>query len=514
MTTLISEFAEINYKFETLKVNIDKNCSDYQQEFYNSYVVIDTLKQKINNQLNQIIPNKNRQKRALINGLGSIIKSITGNMDQDDAERIDNNISILKENQNDLKISLSKQMTLLSTTIDNFKETIKNISHNQQVLKLRINQIVKVINTVKIEETNLFEFFRIHMIFSQITTFYQNINDILRTIKTAVTFAKLNVFHNAIINPHEFLSHLQEFNKNLNFEKLPFEPTVENLIKIERTLEIKSYIKNNEIIFAIEIPLVQKEIYTLFQLFPLPTRYNRHYKIIIPDFDYLLINEHNFGYSNKPCKRVAETEYLCSHVHFENFYLNNPCEVQLLRYEHNVSNCNPLYVDINDMQLQNIDQNKWILVTNSDIVGIETCKNSQNNVLFNGTYLLELSFPCSLKLGNVIIQAYKTIKHAFKNIPLPFITNNLTSKVLYKKVKLLNLNKIDLNKINKIQEQIDIQKIEDSKLLNTPLYYNKTSIWTVLLYIILSIIIMFIIWKYLWPICLKNKNVKDDSIIV
>ena len=91
-------------------------------------------------------------------------------------------------------------------------------------------------------------------------------------------------------------------------------------------------------------------------------------------------------------------------------------------------------------------------MTNKDIVGIETCENSQNNILFNGTYLLELSFPCSLKIGDIIIKSYKSIKHTFQNVPLPSININLTHKTLYKKAKLLNLNNINFNKLNKLQE--------------------------------------------------------------
>lgn len=510
MTNLIVEFAEISKKYDYLKENIN-NCTNYKLEFHNSYIIIDNLKQKINNRLNQMLPMQTRQKRALINALGSIIKSITGNLDQDDAERIDANINILQQNENNLKIALDKQITLFSKSIDNFQETIKNVSHNQKILETRVNQIIETINKVEIEETNLFEFFRIHMIFSQITTFYQNIYDILENAETAISFAKLNTFHNTIINTNELLTELQLLDKKLTFEKLPFEPIIENILKIENTFEIKSYVKNNQIIFVIEIPLVENVNYNLFQLFPLPTRYEEYFKIIVPNFEYLLINEKNFGYSNQPCKQISINEYLCSHIHSENFYKNVPCEVQLLRYEHNISNCNTLYINIDNMQLQNINQNKWLLVTNKDLVGIEICGDAHNNILFNGTYLLELSFPCSIKLGDIVIKTYKNVKHKFQNTPLPNIDTNLTNKIIYDKVKLLNLKNINFNKLNNLQEEINLQKYENSKIFNTPLYYDKTSIWTVLLYVILSVIFLYFIWKYLWPIFIKNKRIKNDS---
>ena len=58
-----------------------------------------------------------RIKRGLINGLGSIIKSISGNLDQNDAEKYDNLIDQLKnnqkilQNQNEQIIKNEKQLT-------------------------------------------------------------------------------------------------------------------------------------------------------------------------------------------------------------------------------------------------------------------------------------------------------------------------------------------------------------------------------------------------------------------
>lgn len=407
-------------------------------------------------------------------------------------------------------------MTLLSKSINTFKETVKNVSHNQEILNLRINQLIDVINNVQLQETNLFEFFRIHMVLTQISSFYQNIYDILEKIEVAITFAKINTFHNAIVNKDDLLSELKFINNKLSLEKLPFEPNLENILNIENSLEISSYVKNNEIVFIIEIPLVERTSYKLFHLFPLPTRAEKFYKMIIPNFEYLLINEKNFGYSNQPCKRITFNEFLCNHIHSENFYKTTPCEVQLLRYESNISNCNPLYVDIEDIQLQNIDDDKWILITNKDIIATETCGNSQSTILFNGTYLIELSFPCSIKIGDIIVKSYKNTKQTFQNVPLPNLNYNLTYKSLYKKVKLLNLNNVNLNKLDKLQEEINIQKRENSKLLNESLYYDKTSFWTVLLYLIVSLLILFLLWKYLWPIisAKTKRNIQKEDIVI
>ena len=52
------------------------------------------------------------RKRGLFNPLGTFIKSITGNLDQNDAEQIDAKIKQLQDNQNKIKIDAINQITL------------------------------------------------------------------------------------------------------------------------------------------------------------------------------------------------------------------------------------------------------------------------------------------------------------------------------------------------------------------------------------------------------------------
>lgn len=74
------------------------------------------LENRIENLFEQIIPtfkNSQRIKRGLFNPLGSFIKCITGNLDQNDAEEIDAKITALNEAQNKLKTDAINQITIM-----------------------------------------------------------------------------------------------------------------------------------------------------------------------------------------------------------------------------------------------------------------------------------------------------------------------------------------------------------------------------------------------------------------
>ena len=79
-------------------------------------------------------------------------------------------------------------------------------------------------------------------------------------------------------------------NSLLLLEKFPCQAIPENILIFENILDIKSYSKDNEIVFIIEVPLVERDNYNIFHLFPLPTPAENHFKMIIPNFPYLIIN--------------------------------------------------------------------------------------------------------------------------------------------------------------------------------------------------------------------------------
>ena len=79
---------------------------------------------------------------------------------------------------------------------------------------------------------------------------------------------KLNPFHNSIVEPHELFKELQLINNHPNNEKqLPFEATLQKILIFEKIININSYIKNNQIVFVVKIPLVEKNNYNYYHTF-------------------------------------------------------------------------------------------------------------------------------------------------------------------------------------------------------------------------------------------------------
>lgn len=193
------------------------------KEYTNSLTSIHTLETRIEEQISQILPmyNMKRSKRGLLNPLGSFIKCITGNMDQTDAENIDQKIRLLQDNQNRLKSDAINQITLMESTIDKFQGLISNITHNEIILRSRIIQIEQSIKEAKLLGDNLRYYFTTFTLINQISSIYQSIYDILNKVEIAITFAKLNIMHNSMVDPKAFLKEVQSIENLVTDKKLP-----------------------------------------------------------------------------------------------------------------------------------------------------------------------------------------------------------------------------------------------------------------------------------------------------
>ncbi|XP_013168064.1 PREDICTED: uncharacterized protein LOC106118051, partial [Papilio xuthus] len=136
-------------ELNTLVFNLDKNFS---YTFIDLKLQLDYIKNLTIDKLQQVTPSS-RIKRGLLNPLGSLIKIITGNLDNDDAIRYDKIITQFKNNQNinNRKITLITEMvqTIANTTFklnDNLfqiNNAINSLSTNISILfqRERLNHI-------------------------------------------------------------------------------------------------------------------------------------------------------------------------------------------------------------------------------------------------------------------------------------------------------------------------------------------------------------------------------------
>lgn len=502
---IIDEFLVLQQSYIKVKNAIENSThhKDYKKEYYNSYRITEILQSKIITQINQINPlNKlnKRTKRGIIDGLGSAIKIVTGNLDHNDAIKYDHALTKLSESQNENKVLIKEQITLLQNSIKKFNDSINTIVHNQEILKTRIVQIEYIIQTTQLKNIETQWELLLQMIFSQLTSSFQILYDILERLEVAITFSKLNVFHNSIVDPNEFLHEIATVNKYLTIGKLPFEPIHKNILLLERLIEVKSYLKENNIIFILNLPIVETKIYNYYELYSLPVFILNSFKTIIPKSRYLLSNEQSYSLSNTKCKEIVPEKFICEELRTYEKSEHNPCEVNLITYTKNQSNCKQIPVKISEIKIQKLKNNQWIVVAPKSVVASAKCGKTSENVFLNGTNAITVKKSCEVKIGDVSVNSRKISELNFndENVPNIFVrsffdfndkkTNN---------VKPIELDNVDLDELKTVYKSLNLQ----GKILNNEkenwIYFHKISIYSIIQYFIIIIVALcFIYYRF------------------
>lgn len=503
---IINQFESLKYKSQTLTNHLKTNDTFFR-EYINSLNSIHTLETRIETLFEQILPLHNqKKKRGLFNPLGTFIKCITGNMDQTDAEKIDNQIRNLQKNQNKLKSDSFNQITIMESTVEKFQGLISNLTHNELILKSRILQIEQSIKESKLFDDNLRYYFQTFAIINQFSMMYQSIYDLLYKIENTITFAKLNIVHNSMVEPRPFLKEIQSIEQFLDTNQLPISAKIENILIIEKIVKIKSYLKGTKLHFIIELPLVELDVYQYFSLHPVPVPNGREFVVNIPHKPYLALNNQKYVYLEEKCDEVESKSYLCQNTHVNSMENYPPCEVQLINHHQNITSCHPFSLKLSTPQVSKVIDGKWIATVPKQLVSTTDCNNDKSTIPLRGSFLIEIPIDCKMHIQSIIIETHKPSQLTFTQIALPkldftMIANN-QSMMTYEPPS-LDLDIINIKTTNELKESIQLQK-KNLQEVTTSVYVNRVSFWTITLYLLIICVLVYFAYKAIVRKCIKN----------
>lgn len=413
-----------------------------------------------------------RSKRGLINGLGTVIKSISGNLDEDDAQKFESEIEKLRKNTYILENGQKNTLGLVKQYMDQYNENLKNIEENLEMLATNIDNINKNLTIL----TSRIEILQSHI---QIGNGLQQIYDKVSTLETAITFASIGTLHPSIIEPIYLLSELIKIETDF---KLPVTAKRENIHLLENAIGIKAYSTLTSITFILEVPLINPATYDLLHLYSIPNDKNL---TRIPKAPLLILGSNEYAYPHEPCHHLDDNLSICNHLKLEDVN-NGDCIVQVIRHTA-ASNCQYAEVILPPVKIQQIHQNTWLVISrNMEILKIK-CGNDEKYQRIQGTYLLTTTEACKLEINGKILQTHHKTLNIKETIPLPRIRlpeGNVTWKSIH-------LERINLDKLHSIAASISIQP----ELNNDYGIATKPSWTSIILIAVLAAVATFYLYK-------------------
>uniref|UniRef100_A0A6P7GY14 Uncharacterized protein LOC114348240 n=1 Tax=Diabrotica virgifera virgifera TaxID=50390 RepID=A0A6P7GY14_DIAVI len=175
------------------------------------------------------VPYNKRLKRGLVNGIGTIWKSITGNLDASDGEYFNKCINKINSDETQIENLLKNQISVTTSIIKTFNTSIQKLQIDEETF----NNDLKTIETTLLDINNDISFYQAQLqildLCESLMESYVFLENYLNDILNSITFSRLQILHSSIISPIDLMEALKEISQSLQNNVLPLPTYMSNI---------------------------------------------------------------------------------------------------------------------------------------------------------------------------------------------------------------------------------------------------------------------------------------------
>lgn len=452
------------------------------------YTMLKSISNKINEKINNIGITTMRRKRYLLNAAGSLIKWITGNLDENDGKYFNEAIDRLEKDDTQTQSLMRSQISITTKIIKSFNHTIRKLMIDDQYLENNLKSIQTFLN--KNEEKTYYLARQVEILNNceSLLEVYMLLSNEINDIENSLTFAKLKVLHPSIISSMQLLEQLTNISNTLApNEILPASPNVRTIGQIANLITLKGFTTANRVVFILNIPLTSNEVYTSYHLFSIPTRHpsSNLFHTIVPESKYIGISQDNREYIRtneiESCKKIDDT-LLCFNI-LPYPGEKAPCEINIISKLHS-ENCKSTIMALDDFNVQELKKNKWLIILSKPLPIKITCGQHFKTQMIYENSLLKLTQGCRAFVGSIQISAaeHNTTKQQSDDIipVIPFnCCDDIPDKIEELKLQPVPLRNIRLDEFNEAQSSINDFEEQLNKLNHESFPYRRFAFSTI-----------------------------------
>lgn len=443
---------------------------------------------KILDHLNSLEPS--RTKRGLLDGLGSIVKSITGNLDYQDAIRYNDAIKILEINQNKLATELNNRVSLNSDWMSEQSHIINQIVDNQNKINFTLQLML---NNNAYKERDLIKYGKFAQLLAIISENTDDLLDELKRIDNILAFTRTMTTH------HSMLS-LGVLRKML--DRLRSIYSIDQVIDLElrdyfNIIKSGSYFVRKQIVIVFRLPIVSSSTYDLYRLSLAP---NKFHKVLIPPFPLIATNRKEFVYIEAECPKF-EGLHLCEESPRQKLRTQPDCVHEIITQQTLNPSCNLTTLHLSREAMEQLDDRSYV-ITFPRPTRLQLHCGTEDYTSLNGSFLATIPTHCYLRTSEFTIT---NIDDIVQGQPLKIMKITYPDNMMIAASPQLSLNTIDLKEIHEIQDKI----INQSPLQLTPIpetLYHTTIPFYVVLFGATALVTVILIRRYELWMCSHEKQ--------
>ena len=310
---------DIRHKINILQSQLSNFKTKLANDTYMLYELqVDYLTNKLSILLDHLDTlDSSRNKRGLVDGLGSVIKSITGNLDYRDAARYDSVLKSLDHNQDKLITELNHHISVSKEWMSHHSSAIDKLAKNQVQIEEVLNLLL---DKSAYSDSTLIKFAKFAQLLIIIT---ENTDDMLSElcrVENILAFIRVSSTHHSSLNI-KVLSYMLDRIRHIygNRHVLDIE-----LREYYDLILPGYYYSNKSIVIIFKIPIFDIETYDFYRLAMIP---NRRRQVLVPPFPYIATNKNGFVYIEAECPKYDDwflcKEKLEQHVRHQSDCIHN-----------------------------------------------------------------------------------------------------------------------------------------------------------------------------------------------
>lgn len=454
---------------------------------------IDYLTNKLGKVLHQIRSLEPvRLKRGLIDGLGSLIKSVTGNLDHSDALKYDEALNILQNNEDKITSEFNNHISLCKEWMSQHNKVLEQLTLNQ----VKINETLELLLTREAYRNHsLIKFAKFAQILGIITNNVEDLTLEIIRLENIMAFIRTTSTHHSMIDIEALQSMINKL------KSLYSRDQILNLELREYYDVIKpgSYYIEKRIVIVYSFPIVSQNTYDLYKLSIVP---NRRQLALIPPSPYIATDEKSFVYIEAECPKYSST-FLCDKKTNQQIQSKPDCIQELIVHQRLRDICQFIKISLVKEAVEKLDDQHYVLALPQPTKVQLACDRKDFNTL-QGSYLVTIPVNCYLQTPELtIINDSNEIKgQPLKLTKIPYDEANQTATQAHINFKLVNLEGL-----HNIQNKILMEKPVHIERNHSAVLYHTT----IPLYIILLCATIILILKVsrrckLWDMKPANKE--------
>ncbi|XP_022822053.1 uncharacterized protein LOC111354978 [Spodoptera litura] len=441
-----------------------------------------------------------RVKRGLIDGLGSIIKSVTGNLDQSDAIRYDSAIKTLQNNSNELAEEFNNHISLSKEWMAQHSNIVSKLVENQ----IKINETLRLIlDNDAYRDNYLIKYAK----FAQyLTILTENIDEVLGElvrIENILAFIHASSTHHSMLST-EVLGHMIQ-----KLVKIYSRDQIVDLDIREYYDLIKPgyYYSGSQIVIVFKLPIFATDSFDLYKLSIAPNKFKQ---ALIPPFPLIATNRKGFVYIEAECPKY-DNWYLCADKMDHQLRQQPDCIQHLILDQTIDEKCDVMELTLAKASMEELDERHYV-ISFPNSTRIHTVCGKEDYITVDGSYLATVPENCFLYTSEFAIT---NVNDHVEGRPLKIMNISYNMDIKPEKMTQLKLKSIDLSRVHDVQYQLMAQPaIRLNQIPDDALYHTTIPFYTLLLLSAFALIILLIIRcnKTFQGRKLQTKSLQEETV--